>query len=48
MKSFTLGTILGLVLGASLTAHAATDIERSAERIARALERIAVVLERNK
>jgi len=42
---FTLGTLLGLLLGASVTAHAATDLERTADRIARALERIAAVLD---
>ena len=40
---FAIGTIVGLLLGASVTAHAATDLERYAERIARALERIADV-----
>ncbi len=40
--------VAGLFLGASVTAHAATDLERSAERIARALERIAQVADHGK
>ena len=42
-----LGTTFGLVVGIGGTAHAATDLERCAERIARALERIAHVAEHN-
>ncbi len=38
--------VAGLILGASLTAHASGDLERSAERVVWALDRIATALEK--
>jgi hypothetical protein len=43
---FALGVLAGLLLGASLTAKAAGDLDRYAERSAHALERIATALEK--
>lgn len=45
---FVVGFGFGVFTGAGVTAHAATDLERAADRIARALERIAQAVDRGR
>lgn len=45
---FAVGFAFGLLTGASVTAHAASDLERYAARIATALERIAQAVDHGK
>jgi len=48
MRKFIGGAVLGLVIGTIATAHASSDLERTADRIARALERIAQAVDHGK
>lgn len=45
---FAIGLLVGALTGASVTAHAASDLERYAARIATALERIAQAVDHGK